>query len=169
MTLFGVLSSQKIGENVDVLAQACGQAAATKVTTVETATGGTFAAVVTPPKNTVYTVKVKNTTSNAVSEKVRPRLRLRKVAPRRYSLRVFAAESFAGKYAAFQRYNGTLRRWVTVKRVLVRVNSTGIAPTVISPVRFRSSIRARLKIRVVLHQLQVGACYLAGRSNVILS
>ncbi len=169
VTLFGVLSSQKIGEHVDILAQACGETAAAKVTTVQTATGGTFTAVVAPRKNTVYTVKVKKTTSTAVSEKVRPRLRLRKVAPHRYSMRVFAAESFAGKYAAFQRYKGTLQRWVTVKRVLVRVNGTGIAPTVISSVTFRSSIRARLKIRVVLPQLQVGACYLAGRSNVILS
>jgi plastocyanin len=168
-TLSGVLSNQKVGENVDVLAVPCGQTAATKVTTVQTATGGAFAAVVTPRKNTMYTVKVKNTTSNAVSERVRPRLRLRKVAPHRYSLRVFAAESFVGKYATFQRYNGTLRRWVTVKRVRLRVNSTGIAPTVISSVAFRSSIRARLKIRAVLPQLQVGACYRAGRSNVILS
>ncbi len=112
---------------------------------------------------------MKNTTSNAVSEKVRPRLRLGKVAPHRYSLRVFAAQSFAGKYATFQRYNGARQRWVNVKRVLVRANSTGVAPTVISSVTFRSSIRARLKIRVVLPQLQVGTCYVAGRSNVILS
>lgn len=169
VALAGVLSSQKVGENVDILAHACGQTAATKVTTVQTASGGAFIAVVTPRKKTVYTVKVKNTTSNPVSEKVRPRLRLGKVAPHRYSLRVFAAQSFAGKYATFQRYNGTLQRWVNVKRVLVRANSTGVAPTVISSVTFRSSIRVRLKIRVVLPQLQAGTCYVAGRSNVILS
>ena len=169
VALSGLLSSQKVGENVDILAQACGQTAATKVTTVQTATGGAFIAVVTPRQNTVYTVKVKNTTSNAVSEKVRPRLRLGKVAPHRYSLRVFAAQSFAGKYATLQRYSGTRHRWVSIKRVLVRANSTGVAPTVISSVTFRSSIRARLKIRVVLPQLQVGTCYVAGRSNVILS
>ncbi len=169
VALSGVLSSQKVAENVDVLAVPCGQNAATKLTTVQTATGGTFTAVVTPRKNTVYTVKVKSTTSNAVSEKVRPRLRLRKVAPHRYSLRVFASDSFAGKYSTFQRYSSALQRWVTVKRVLLRANSTGIAPTVISSVTFRSSISARLKIRVVLPQLQVGTCYIAGRSNVILS
>ena len=169
VALSGLLSSQKVGENVDILAQACGQSAATKVTTVQTASGGAFIAVVTPRQNTVYTVKVKNTTSNAASEKVRPRLRLGKVAPHRYSLRVFAVQSFAGKYATFQRHNGTLQRWVNVKRVLLRANSTGVAPTVISSVTFRSSIRARLQIRVVLAQLQVGTCYVAGRSNVILS
>ncbi len=169
VTLTGTLSNQKVGENVDVLATACGQTAATKLTTVQTTTGGAYIAVVKPLKNTVYTVKAKNTSSPAVTVKVRPRLRLGKVAPHRYSLRVFAARSFAGKYGTLQRYNATLGRWVTVKRVLLRANSTGIAPTVISSVSFRSTIPARLKVRVILPQLQVGSCYLLGRSNVILS
>jgi len=167
--LTGTLSNQKVGENVDVLATACGQTAPTKVTTVQTTTGGAYTAVVAPLKNTVYTVKVKNTSSQAVTVKVRPRLRLGKVAAHRYSLRVFAAESFAGKYGTFQRYNGTLRRWVNVKRVLLRANASGVAPTVITSVSFRSSIPARLKVRVILPQLQVGSCYLPGSSNTILS
>jgi len=169
VTLTGTLSNQKVGENVDVLATTCGQTAATKVTTVQTTTGGAYTAVVQPLKNTVYTVKVKNTSSQAVTVKVRPRLRLGKVAPQRYSLRVFAAQSFAGKYGTFQRYNGTLRRWVNVKRVLLRSNSTGIAPTVITSASFRSAVPARFKVRVILPQLQVGSCYLPGLSNVILS
>jgi plastocyanin len=168
-TLAGALSNQRVGENVEVLAEACGETAATKVSTAQTTTGGVFTAVVQPLKNTVYTVKVKNTTSSAVAVKVRPRLRLRKLAPHRYSLRVFAAASFAGKYATFQRYNGVLGRWIKVKRVLLRANATGITPTVISAVSFRSAIKPRLKVRVVLPQLQVGSCYRPGRSNVIRS
>lgn len=169
VTLTGVLSNQKVGENVDVLATACGKTAATKVTTVQTTTGGAYTAVVQPLQNTVYTVKVKNTASPAVTVKVRPRLRLAKVAPKRYSLRVLAAQSFAGKYGTFQRYNGTLRRWVNVKRVLLRANSTGVAPTVISTVSFRTAIPARLRVRVILPQLQVGGCYLPGISNTLLN
>jgi len=169
VTLTGTLSNQKVGENVEVLATPCGQSAATKVTTVQTTTGGAFTALVQPLKNTAYTVKVKNTTSPTVAAKVRPRLRLRKPAAHRYSLRVFAAQSFAGKYVTFQRYNGTLGRWIKVKRVLLRANATGVAPTVISSVSFRSAIRPRLKVRVVLPQLQVGSCYRPGRSNVIRS
>jgi plastocyanin len=169
VSLSGTLSSQKAGENVDVLAQPCGQTAATKVATVQTTTGGAFTAVVRPLMNTVHMVKVKSTTSPTVTVKVRPRLRLRKLAPRRYALRVSAARSFAGKYGTFQRYSGTLRRWVRVKRVLLRANSTGVAPTVISSAAFRSSIRPRLRVRVILPQLQVGSCYRPGRSNVILS
>ena len=169
VSLTGVLSSQKVGENVDVLATACGQTAASKVTTVQTTTGGAYSALVQPLQNTLYTVKVKNTVSKPVTVKVKPRLRLVKVAAHRYTLRVFAAQSFAGKYGSFQRYNGTLHRWVTIKRLLLRANSTGIAPTVISSVSFRSTITSGLKIRVLLPQLQVGSCYLAGLSNTTLS
>jgi plastocyanin len=167
--LSGTLSNQKVGENVDVLATPCGQSPATKATTVQTTTGGAFTAVVQPRKNTVYAVKVKSTTSPAIGVTVRPRLRLRKLAPHRYSLRVFAAASFAGKYATFQRYNGALARWIYVRRVLLRPNATGVAPTVISSVSFRSAIKPRLKVRAFLPQFQVGTCYMPGRSNVILS
>jgi hypothetical protein len=139
------------------------------VSTVQTTTGRAFTAVVQPLKNTVYTVKVKYTTSPTAAVKVRPRLRFRKLAPHRYSLRVFAAASFAGKYATVQRYNGVLGRWIKVKRILLRANATGVAPTVISSVSFHSAIRPRSKIRVVLPQLQVGSCYRPGRSNVIPS
>jgi plastocyanin len=169
VTLTGTLSSQKVGENVEVLAAPCGQSAATKVRTVQTTTGGTFSAVVQPLKNTVCTVKVKKTTSPTVAARVRPRLRLRKLAPHRYALRVFAAASFAGRYATFQRYSRPLGRWIRVRRVLLRANATGVAPTVISSRSFRSAIKPRLRVRAVLPQLQVGICYRPGRSNVILS
>jgi plastocyanin len=169
VTLAGTLSSQKVGENVDVFSTPCGQAAATKAATVQTTSGGGYTAVLKPLKNTSYAVKVKSTTSSSVSIKVRPRLRLRKLAPHRYSLRAFAAVSFSGRYATLQRYSRTLRRWVKVKRLLLRANSTGVAPTVISSVSFRSAIKPRLRIRAVLPQLQVGSCYRPGRSNVIRS
>jgi plastocyanin len=167
--LSGALSNHKAGENAEILAQPCGQPSATKVATVTTTTGGAYSAQVQPLKNTIYKVKVKNSTSNAVSVKVGPRLRLGKVAPHRYSLRVFAAQSFAGKSASFQRYSPALRRWVVVRRLVLRANMSGVAPTVISSVTFRSSVRARLRVRAVLGQTQIGSCYLAGGSNIIHS
>ncbi len=167
VTLSGTLSTQKTGENVDVLAQACGASAATKAMTVQTTANGAFSAVVQPLMNTTYTVKVRNTTSNAATVAVRPKLRLGKIAPHRYSLRATAAQTFAGKYANFQRYNGT--GWIAVKSVLLRANTTGVAPTVISTATFRSAIRAGLRVRVVLGQAQVGTCYRSGTSNTIFS
>lgn len=168
-TLSGTLSNQKVGENVEVLATACGQNAASKVATVQTTTAGAYTAAVQPLQNTLYTAKVKNTSSKSVSVKVKPRLRLSKIAARRYSLRVSAAQSLAGKYGTFQRFNGTLRRWIAIQRVLLRTNATGVAPTVISSAVFRSTIKLGSRVRVILPQLQVGSCYLPGLSNTIYS
>jgi plastocyanin len=167
VTLTGTLSTHATGESVDVLAQACGTAAATKATTVQTTAGGAFTAIVQPLLNTTYTVKLRSTTSNAAAVSVRPALRLGRIAPHRYSLRVTAAQSLAGKYASFQRYTGT--RWVAVKSVLLRANTTGVAPTVLSTATFRSAVKARIRVRVVITQAQVGTCYLPGTSNTILS
>jgi len=169
VTLSGTLANKQVGQSLQVHAQQCGQPASTRIANVTTTTGGAFSYQPQPLKNTVYTVKFKNATSNTVTVKVDPRLRLGKVAPHRYSLRVFAAESFAGKYATFQRYRVAIRRWVTVKRVLLGANATGVAPTVITSAKFRSSIKAGLRVRAVLGQAQVGTCYLAGRSNTIRS
>ena len=169
VTLSGTLASQQVGQSLQVLAQECGQSASTRIANVTTTTGGAYSYQAQPLKNTVYTVKFKNATSNTGTVKVSPRLRLGKVAPHRYSLRVFAAQGFAGKYASFQRYRLALRRWVTVKSVLLRANAAGVAPTVITSAKFRSRIKARLRVRVILTQAQVGSCYLAGRSNTIRS
>lgn len=166
VTLSGVDASHRTGENVDIWAQPCGGTNA-KVATVQTTTNGAFTAGVQPLKNTTYTARLKNATSAAATVSVRPRIRLGKVAPHRYSARVSAADSFAGKTATFQRYNGT--RWIAVKSIVLRASSTGVAPTVVSAVSFRSSIRAGIRVRVVLSQAQVGGCYLAGISNAIRS
>lgn len=167
VTLSGTLSTHKSGENVDVLALQCGASAATKVATVQTTTNGAYSVVVQPLMNTSYTLKVKSATSPSTSIAVRPKLRLGKVAPHRFSVRLSAATSFAGKYASFQRYNGT--RWIAVKSVLLRANSTGVSPTVLTTASFRSSIRVGVRVRAVLGQAQVGTCYLPGNSNTILS
>lgn len=167
--LAGKLSTQQTGENVDVLAQQCGAPSATKTATVQTTTSGVYSATVKPLMNTAYTTKFKAVASSVVTVRVRPRLRLARVAPHRYTLRVFGATSFAGKYASFQRYNSTLRRWVAVRTVLLKANSTGVAPTVITAGSFRSSVPGGLRVRVTLGQAQVGSCYAPGLSNTIRS
>ena len=167
--LAGKLPSPVVGENVDVFAQSCGTPAATKTTTVQTTAGGAYTATVKPVMRTAYTTKSKAMTSSVISVRVRPRLRLARVASHRYKLRVFATRSFAGKYASFQRYNGTLGRWVALKRVLLKANSTGVAPTVITSRSFRSSVRAGVRVRAILGQTQVGTCHAPGLSNTVRS
>jgi plastocyanin len=167
--LSGKHSAGAAGVSLDVLATQCGANAAAKLTTVQTTAGGVFATSVVPRMNTTYAARVKNVTSNTTAVKVRPRLALRRVAAHRYALRLTAAQSFAGKYASFQRYNGTLKRWVAVRSVLLKASTTGVAPTVASTAAFRSPIRAGLRVRMTLPTPQTGGCYAAGLSNIIVS
>lgn len=169
VALSGKHSTAAAGDSVDVLATQCGANAATKLTTVQTAAGGTFASTAVPRMNTTYSAKIKNVTSNTVAVTVRPRLVLRRVAAHRYAVRVSAGQSFAGKYAGFQRYNAALKRWVALKSVLLKASTTGVAPTVVSTASFRSSVKGGLRVRLTLPKAQVGGCYQAGLSNTIVS
>lgn len=161
-TLTGELSTQKVGESIDVLAQQCGASTATKLVTVPTTTGGAYTTIVKPLMNTAYTAKDKSLSSATVTVRVRPSLRLVKVAAHRYSLRVRAGSSLAGKYASFQRFTGT--RWVAVRTVRLTSSTATVAKA-----SFRSAIRSGLRVRATLPQPQVGSCYAAGTSNTIRS
>jgi plastocyanin len=166
-TLSGILSSHKVGESVDVFALSCGTNGAVKVATVQTTTNGAFTTTVQPLLNTSYTAKVKNTTSSVAGVMVHPRFRLAKVAPHRFTHRVSASTTFAGKYSSFQRYTGS--RWVALKSVLLHSNTTGVSPTVLTTASFRSAIKAGVRVRGVVGQAQVGSCYLSAFSNTIRS
>lgn len=165
-TLSGTISSGAANERLTVFAQACG-AQFTKLADVTTTTGGAWTLVVKPTINTTYRVQFKNVTSANVTVKVRPRMNLGKIAPKTFRVRVSAAATFAGKVATLQRYNATTRRWVKVRLVTLRATTLGIAPTVVSQATFRSAVRARTRLRLILPQTQVGGCYAPGISNTI--
>lgn len=168
-TVAGTLATQTSGQSVQILAAECGSATSKLAGTVTTTTGGKFSFPAAPLKQTAYVAKDKSSTSPSVTVKVQPRLSLRKVSKHHYSLKVSAAQSFAGKIAVFQRYRSATKRWVTVKRVALKANSTGVAPTVITSAKFRSRIKPKVRVRVTLGSKQVGPCYVAGRSNTIRS
>ena len=168
-TLAGALASQQSGQSVQVLATECGTTTSKLVTSVTTTTGGKFSYAAQPLKRTAYTVKVKSSTSSAVTVAVKPLLQLRKLSKHHFTVRVSAAQTFAGKQAVFQRYRKATKRWVKVKRVRLKASSKGVAPTVLSTAKFRSKIKTRQRVRIVLGPKQVGACYAAGRSNTIRS
>ena len=167
-TLAGKLASAQSGQAVQVHAQECGQTSSSLVATLTTTAAGAFSYQAQPLKTTEYTLSDKNLTASA-SVVVKPSLKLRKVRRHHYSLTVSAAQSFAGKVATFQRYRSKLKRWVKVKRVTLKAGPAGKAPTVLASVKFRSGIKARLKVRASLGSKQVGACYAAGLSNTIRS
>ncbi len=167
-TLSGAVSTAQTGERVTIHAQPCGQTAFSQLTSLSTTTGGAFSYVAKPTLNTNFQAKWKSATSATVTVKVRPRVRLTRLAARRFSVKVTAAMPFAGKYVVFQRYSPALRRWVAVKRVTLRATS-GAAPLVVTSARFRATVKARLRVRAIMPQAQVGACYVAGIGNVIRS
>lgn len=167
-TLSGKLASGQSGQSVQIHAQACGETKSTLVATVTTTSGGAFTYQAQPGKRTAYTLSNKGLTAAAGVE-VMPSLLLSKVKGHHFRLQISAAESFAGKVATFQRYRANLKRWVKVKRVPLKVSVAGTAPTIVTSAKFRSTIKARMRVRVSLGPKQVGSCYLAGRSNTIRS
>ena len=169
VALSGSLSTQKVGESIDVLGQQCGASAATKLSTVPTTTGGAFTAATQPTMNTSYTAKLRSTASPAVAVHVRPRMQLAKVAAHRFVLRVVGASSFAGKYAGFQRFNPTTRRWVAVRTIPLKAGTTAVAPTVVTVASFRTTLKTGLRVRATLTQAQTGSCYAPGISNTARS
>jgi plastocyanin len=169
VTLTGTIANQKVGEQVAVEAQQCGATAFAKVTTLTTTTGGAYSYAVQPLKNTTYRVTYKNASSTTVAVRVRPRITLGKVAPHRFTVRVRAADSFAGKGIAVQRFNTVTKRWVLVRSAILRPSSGVVAPTVQSAVTYTLTVKARTRVRVIMSQASVGSCYAAGLSNAVLA
>jgi hypothetical protein len=167
-TLSGAISTAESGQRVDVLAQPCGQAQS-RIATVTTTTAGAYTHAPQPLLTTTYQTRFRSASSPAVAVRVRPRIRLGKVARARYSVRVTAAIGFRGRLVTLQRYSATRRMWLTVRRAALRTVVAGIAPTRTTPVTIRVRLPARLRLRIVMPQTQVGACYAPGRSNVIRS
>ena len=165
-TLSGAVSTAQPNERLTVTARACGATSFTNVGTVSTTTGGAWSLVVKPLNTTVYQVRWRNVASAQVTVKVRPRVTLRKLTRGRLVVRVAAAQSFGGKVAVLQRYVPATQRWVRVRFVVLRVISTG-SPTIVSGATTRTRVKAGTRLRVVLGQAQVGACYVAGVSNTV--
>jgi plastocyanin len=165
----GTVSTQRAGENVDVLAQQCGTTTTQKLLTAQTTTGGAYTFAAAPSANTTYTTKLRNATSSAVLVRVKPGLKLTRVAAHRYSLRAVSAENLAGKYVAIQRYNATKRRWVALKLVPLKVGKPGVAPAIVTTAVFRSTLKTGLRMRATMTQAQVGTCYAPALSTAIRS
>jgi plastocyanin len=168
-TLAGTVSTLQANEQVTILAKPCGATAATKVATVATTTGGVYAALVKPLKNTLYTAQAKTATSPGVTVLAKPKLTLTRPAKGRFALVVRGAISFSGRAVVLQRWNATLKRWVNVKSALLVRGPAATAPTILSKATFRATVKARTRLRVSISQFQAGACYRAAVSNVVLA
>jgi hypothetical protein len=159
VALSGKVSNSKAGENVSVLAEPFGTTAFAALATVQTVSGGHWSEVVKPTIETSYQAKWKSATSSTVSVKVRPLITLTLVnqATGRFSTKVSAARSFAGKFVLVQRLTST--GVSTLKKVTLDTSSAA-----------SFSIRlhhGRSRLRVVMPTSQTAPGYITGTSNVV--
>ena len=166
-TLSGAISNGQSGETVTAYAIACGTTAATQVGAARSGANGAWSLAVRPTLNTVYEVRWRNSTSSRVEVKVAPRMALVKLRPRNFSARVTAAASFAGKYVVLQRYATKRRRWVTVKRVVLRTAGAPVAGAITTRANFTSRLPRGTRLRLVLPLSQAAPCHAAAQSGLV--
>lgn len=167
--LSGKVSTGRANETVSIFAQRCRDTSFSKLGETKTTTDGVWTFQTKPLDRTSFRAQWGSVNSDPALVRVRPRITLAKLAPHRYRVRVFAAQSFAGRNVSFQRWNAVRRVWVHVRWVMLVDTGLGIEPTVISGRNFRSSIRPGKRVRIRMGPTVAGTCYLPNSSNVILS
>jgi plastocyanin len=172
-TLSGQLANGLAAQEVALLAQECGGPTVfARIASLTTTAGGGYTLSVQPRRNTTYQTRFKSSTSTQVVVKVRPKVTIRKLAPRRFRVTVLAAESYSGRFVLFQRFSPLRGRWITVRSAILRsagVTALPINPTSVSRAIFRAKIKSRLRVRAVMTQAQAGSCYTASTSATIRS
>ena len=153
---------------VEVAAKTCLNAPARAGTTsslkLKSDKAGAWSVTVAPQVRTLYQATAKDVQSELVMVQVRPRVTLERLARHKFRTRVYAAMSFEGKTASFQKR--TPVGWRTVKRVPLRfIDDT--ADAVVSGKTFRSGVSQHKTLRILLAQRQVGNCYAAGIGNSV--
>ena len=166
VALSGKVTPANAGTSVDILAQASGETAFTKVTTVTTAAGGAFTASVSPEIGTTYRADFTSggdkVSSSVRAIEVRPNvvlnLRFVKKAKAYFVTKVTSSINYAGATLRVQRQN-RLGGWTTLRTVTLGG---------VSSVRFVVKLPKGLShFRTVLTASQAGAGYLPGTSNVV--
>jgi hypothetical protein len=159
VTLSGKVSDSKAGENVGVLTEPFGTPDFAALATAQTVSGGHWSEVVKPTIETSYQAKWRSATSSTATVKVRPLITLTLVnqATGRFSTKVSAARSFAGKFVLVQRLTST--GVSTVKKVTLDTSSAA-----------SFSVRlhhGRSRLRLVMPTSQTSPGYITGTSNVV--
>jgi plastocyanin len=159
VTLSGVVSNHAANETVTISGQGYDQKAFGKLADVTTVAGGAWTYTARPTIRTVYQSSWGKNISTQVTVGVRPLVSFHALAGNRFSTKVLAARSFAGKFVQLQR-RSSAGTWVTLKRV--RLGSTSGA-----------TLRANLPmgnstLRFAFSMNQAGAGYLGGLSRTVV-
>jgi hypothetical protein len=158
VVLSGVVSNQAANQTVTIRGQSYGENAFRKLADVKTGAGGTWTYTAHPTIRTVFDSMWGKNASAQVIVGVRPLVSIHALSGHRFSTRVLAARSFAGKVVQLQRRSAG--RWVTVKRVLL--GSTSAATLKATLPMGNSTLRFAFSVN------QAGAGYLAGFSRTLV-
>jgi hypothetical protein len=156
LTLTGTISSHQGGQSVTIEGQEYG-GAKTTIGTATTAADGSWSFRTKPGIQTSYDARWNGAASRSLTVGVMPLVTFHLITHKRFSTRIVAAHSFAGKIVKLQRLEGT--SWVTLKRVRLGGNSGAI---------FRTKLHESATLRMAFSVNQAGAGYLGGLSRTLV-
>jgi plastocyanin len=157
VTLSGVVSNKKAGEQVTIYYQPYPQPNLIQRATVLTATGGTFSFIVAPQIATNYQAAWKGAYATPTSVQVQPKLTLGR--NNGWIIHASAGVSFAGKAVQFQRLNTLTGQWVTLKKVILNTRSS--AKVIVKLPKGLNQLRLTMSVN------QAGAGFLGGMSPIV--
>ena len=142
VTLAGVVSSHKAGEQVQIFYQPYPQPNAILRTTLLTTTGGAFSFVVAPGILTTYQAVWKGAYATPTTVQVQPKLTLGRNGA--WLIHAYGAGGFAGKYVLFQRLNTLTGQWVTLRKV--QLNATSGARVAVTLPKGMNNLRLAMSV-----------------------
>jgi plastocyanin len=121
VTLTGVVSSHRAGEQVAVYYRPYPEPNLIQRAVLLTTTGGAFSLVVSPQILTTYRATWSGAFSPPVGVQVQPRLTIGR--NNGWILHAYGGRSFAGRGVALQRLNPLTGQWVTLRKVVLNTRS----------------------------------------------
>jgi plastocyanin len=157
LTLSGVVSSHKPGEQVSIFYQPYPQPNPIQRAVVLTGAGGAYSFVVGPQILTTYQATWKGAFAAPVTVQVQPKLTIGRNGV--WIVHAAAGRSFAGRDVQFQRLNTSTGQWVTLRKAMLNARSAArIAVTLPKGVNH---------LRLAMSVNQAGAGFLAAFSPIL--
>jgi plastocyanin len=157
VTLSGVVSNHKGGEQVTIYYQPYPQPNLIQRATVLTAADGSYSFIVGPTILTNYQATWKGAYATPTTVQVQPKLTLGRNSG--WIIHAAGGRSFAGRTVQLQRLNTVTGQWVTLKKV--DLNSRSSAKVVVTLPKGLNQLRVAMSVN------QAGAGFLGGVSPVV--
>lgn len=157
LTLSGVVSNHRAGEQVTIFYQPYPQPNPIQRTVVLTSAGGAYSFVISPEVLTTYQAAWKGAYSTPTTVQVQPRLSIGRDGV--WILHASAGHTMAGRDVLFQRLNTSTGQWVTLVKTML--NARSAARVVVTLPKGMNHLRLAMSVN------EAGAGYLAGFSPIL--